>query len=85
MSHFGVLLRVALGMSAHCHVVQHRAVRIKALLLEDRRSASQIALGVGFTYQGHMTQRMQRLFGVMLCDVTHAGKALAAATDTPVG
>lgn len=57
--------------------------RAKALLLEGRRSASQIALDVGFAHQSHMTQWMQRLLGVTPRDVIRAGKALAVAADPP--
>lgn len=81
--HFNVLFRATLGVPAHRYVVQRRVARAKALLLEGRRSASQIALDVGFAHQSHMTQWMQRLLGVTPRDVIRAGKALAAAADPP--
>ena len=82
---FNVLFRATLGVPAHRYVVQRRVARAKELLLEGRRSASQIALDVGFAHQSHMTQWMQRLLGVTPRDVIRAGKALAATADTPAG
>lgn len=80
--HFNVLFRATLGVPVHRYVVQRRVERAKALLLEGRRSASQIALEVGFAHQSHMTQWMQRLLGVGPRDVVRAGKAAAASADT---
>ena len=73
--HFNVLFRATLGVPVHRYVVQRRVERAKALLLEDRRSASQIALDVGFAHQSHMTQWMRRLLGVTPRDITRAGRA----------
>ena len=76
--HFNVLFRATLGVPVHRYVVQRRVERAKALLLEGRRSASQIALDVGFAHQSHMTQWMQRLLGVTPRDITRAARAGAA-------
>ncbi|WP_439893889.1 helix-turn-helix domain-containing protein (plasmid) [Ralstonia sp. 25C] len=73
--HFNVLFRATLGVPVHRYVVQRRVERAKALLLEGRRSASQIALDVGFAHQSHMTQWMQRLLGVTPRDITQAARA----------
>lgn len=81
--HFNALFRATLGVPAHRYVVQRRVERAKALLLEGPRSASQIALEVGFAHQSHLTQWMQRLLGVTPREVIRAGKASAAASDTP--
>ncbi|PLT17390.1 MULTISPECIES: AraC family transcriptional regulator [Ralstonia] len=81
--HFNALFRATLGVPAHRYVVQRRVERAKALLLEGHRSASQIALEVGFAHQSHLTQWMQRLLGVTPREVIRAGKASAAAADTP--
>ncbi|WP_354533530.1 AraC family transcriptional regulator [Ralstonia sp. 1138] len=81
--HFNALFRATLGVPAHRYVVQRRVERAKALLLEGPRSASQIALEVGFAHQSHLTQWMQRLLGVTPREVIRAGKASAAAADTP--
>jgi len=83
--HFNVLFRATLGVPVHRYVVQRRVERAKVLLLEGRRSASQVALEVGFAHQSHMTQWMQRLLGVGPRDVVRAGKAAAASVDTLAG
>ena len=80
--HFNVLFRATLGLPVHRYVVQRRVERAKALLLEGRRSASQIALDVGFAHQSHMTQWMQRLLGVTPRDIARAGRATSASAGT---
>jgi AraC family transcriptional regulator len=62
--HFKVLFRETMGMPVHRHVVQRRVERAKALLLQGRLSASQIALEAGFAHQSHMAHWMKRLLGV---------------------
>lgn len=62
--HFKVLFRETLGMPVHQYVVQRRVERAKALLLQGRLSASQIALDTGFAHQSHMAHWMGRLLGV---------------------
>lgn len=79
--HFNVLFRATLGVPVHRYVVQRRVERAKALLLEGRSSASQIALDVGFAHQSHMTQWMRRLLGLTPRDIARAGRA-AAPADT---
>ncbi len=80
--HFNVLFRATLGVPVHRYVVQRRVERAKTLLLEGRRSASQIALDVGFAHQSHMTQWMQRLLGVTPRDIARAGRVAAVSSDT---
>ncbi len=80
--HFNVLFRATLGVPVHRYVVQRRVERAKTLLLESRRSASQIALDVGFAHQSHMTQWMQRLLGVTPRDIARAGRVAAVSADT---
>jgi AraC family transcriptional regulator len=62
--------------------VQRRVERAKVLLLEGRRSASQVALEVGFAHQSHLTQWMQRLLGVTPREIIRAGRAAATVADT---
>ncbi|WP_409934661.1 helix-turn-helix domain-containing protein [Paraburkholderia sp. BCC1884] len=62
--HFKVLFRETLGMPVHRYVVQRRVERARALLLQGRLSASQIALDTGFAHQSHMAHWMGRLLGV---------------------
>ncbi|WP_199029566.1 AraC family transcriptional regulator [Ralstonia sp. ASV6] len=80
--HFKVLFRATLGVPVHRYVVQRRVERAKVLLLDGRRSASQIALEVGFAHQSHMTQWLQRLLGVTPREIIRAGRAAAAVADT---
>lgn len=79
--HFKVLFRATLGVPVHRYVVQRRVERAKTLLLEGHRSASQIALDVGFAHQSHMTQWMQRLLGVTPREIVRAGRAAVASAD----
>lgn len=81
--HFKVLFRATLGVPVHRYVVQRRVERAKALLLEGRRSAAQIALDVGFAHQSHMTQWMHRLLGATPREIARAGRAAEASADTP--
>jgi AraC family transcriptional regulator len=62
--HFKVLFRETFGMPVHRHVIGQRVERAKALLLQGRLSASQIALDTGFSHQSHMAHWMKRLLGV---------------------
>jgi AraC family transcriptional regulator len=62
--HFKLLFRETLGMPVHQYVVRRRVERAKALLLEGRLSASQIALDTGFAHQSHMAHWIGRLLGV---------------------
>jgi AraC family transcriptional regulator len=62
--HFKVLFRETLGMPVHRYVVQRRVERAKALLLQGKLSASQVALETGFSHQSHMAHWMNRLLGL---------------------
>ena len=62
--HFKALFRDTLGVPVHQYVVQRRVERARALLLQGRLSASQIALDTGFAHQSHMAHWMSRLLGV---------------------
>lgn len=62
--HFKALFREALGMPVHQYVVQRRVERARALLLEGKLSASQVALEAGFAHQSHMAHWMNRVLGV---------------------
>ncbi|MGF6774242.1 AraC family transcriptional regulator [Paraburkholderia sp. GAS199] len=62
--HFKALFRETLGMPVHQYVLRRRVERARALLLEGRSSASQIALDTGFAHQSHMAHWMGRLLGV---------------------
>ncbi|QCP52591.1 helix-turn-helix transcriptional regulator [Trinickia violacea] len=73
--HFKVLFRETVGVPVHRHVVQRRVERAKALLMQGRLSASQVALEVGFAHQSHMAHWMKRLLGVTPRDIAREGVA----------
>jgi AraC family transcriptional regulator len=72
--HFKVLFRETLGMPVHQYVVRRRVERAKALLLEGRFSASQIALDTGFAHQSHMAHWIGRLLGATPRELRSAGR-----------
>ena len=71
--HFKVLFRETLGMPVHQYVVQRRVERARALLLQGRLNASQIALETGFAHQSHMAHWMGRLLGVTPRELVKSG------------
>ena len=62
--HFKVLFGNSVGLSAHRYVVERRVERARQMILQGRRSMSDIALDVGFAHQGHLTRCMQRVLGI---------------------
>jgi AraC family transcriptional regulator len=64
VSHFKVLFREAVGLSAYQYLIRRRVERAKNLLGEDKLSISQIAIKTGFAHQGHLARHMHRLLGV---------------------
>jgi AraC family transcriptional regulator len=71
--HFKVLFRETLGMPVHRYVVQRRVERAKALLLQGKLSASQVALETGFSHQSHMAHWMSRLLGLTPREIVKDG------------
>ena len=71
--HFKVLFRATLGVPVHQYVVQRRVERARALLLQGRLSASQVALEAGFAHQSHMAHWMGRLLGVTPRELVKSG------------
>jgi AraC family transcriptional regulator len=82
--YFKALFRATLGVPVHRYVVQRRVERARAMLLEGRLTATQIALEAGFAHQSHMTQWMSRLLGQTPRDIANAGKSARRAASTPV-
>jgi AraC family transcriptional regulator len=70
--HFKVLFRETFGVPVHRHVVQRRVERARALLMQGRLSASQVALEVGFAHQSHMAHWMKRLVDVTPRDIARS-------------
>jgi AraC family transcriptional regulator len=73
--HFKVLFRETFGVPVHRYVVVRRVERAKALLMQGRLSASQVALEVGFAHQSHMAHWMKRLLGVTPRDIAREESA----------
>jgi AraC family transcriptional regulator len=70
--HFKVLFRETFGMPVHRYIVQRRVERARALLLDGRLSAAQIALVAGFAHQSHMAHWMNRLLGMSPGEIVKA-------------
>ncbi|PMS36638.1 AraC family transcriptional regulator [Trinickia symbiotica] len=73
--HFKVLFRETFGLPVHRYVVERRVEHAKALLIDGRLSASQVALEVGFAHQSHMASWMKRLLGVTPRDIAREDAA----------
>lgn len=63
-SHFKTLFKRSTGLPVHEYVVQRRVRRARALLLQGRLAASQVALEAGFSHQSHMARSMRRVLGI---------------------
>jgi AraC family transcriptional regulator len=63
-SHFKALFRRSMGLPVHEYIVQRRVERARALLLEARLPAAEIALATGFAHQSHMARQMRRVLGL---------------------
>jgi AraC family transcriptional regulator len=79
--HFKLLFRETLGVPVHQYVVRRRVERAKALLLEGRLSASQIALDTGFAHQSHMAHWIGRLLGVTPRELRGAARDEAVSAE----
>src|SRR5262249_30398136 len=64
ISHFKVLFREAVGLSAHQYLIRRRVERAKNLLCEGDLSVAQIAIETGFANQSHLARHMHRVTGV---------------------
>lgn len=65
VSHFKVLFRRSVGLSAHQYLIRRRIERAEALLLHSRLPIGQVALEVGFCHQSHLAMHMRRILGVL--------------------
>jgi len=64
VSHFKPLFKQAVGMPVHRFVLERRVERARLLLVEGRKSLTEIAMEVGFTHPSHMAHWMRRLLGL---------------------
>lgn len=62
-SHFNVLFKRSLGLSAHRYVVRSRVERALQLLAAGELSVSAVALEAGFANQSHLSAWMRRIVG----------------------
>lgn len=64
LSHFKPLFKQAVGMPVHRFVLERRVERARTLLLQGKKSMSEIALEAGFSHPSHMARCMRRLLGL---------------------
>ena len=69
-SHLKTQFKRSTGLPVHTYVVQRRVERAKALLLDGKLPASQVAAEAGFAHQSHMARCMRRVLGVTPSSVT---------------
>lgn len=62
--YFVRLFKVTTGVSPYQYVLNLRVERAKALLRDDARSISDLALHCGFSHQEHLTRTFRRFTGV---------------------
>jgi AraC family transcriptional regulator len=62
--HFGQAFKMATGRSPHRYVIEKRVERARALLRDPLLSIAEIATGVGFASQSHLTVNFRRLTGL---------------------
>ncbi|MBB5770252.1 AraC-like DNA-binding protein [Brevundimonas vesicularis] len=62
-SYFAAAFRISFGESPRAHLIRRRLLRARAMMLETRQSLAEIAIGVGFADQAHLTRHFRRLFG----------------------
>ena len=59
--HFGQAFKASMGMPPHRYLIERRIHRAKELLIGGNRSIAEIAVGVGFSSQSHMTFNFRKL------------------------
>lgn len=64
LSHFKALFRQAMGVPVHRYVLERRVERARLLVLEGRRTMTEIAVEVGFAHASHLARSMRRVLGV---------------------
>ena len=63
-SHFSHLFRQSTGKSPYKFLIQQRVHRARELLLDRDMAIADIAIGVGFYDQSHLSRHMKKLLGV---------------------
>ena len=63
-SHLNALFRELMNISLHQYVIQRRVERAKTLLLQAKKSITEIALEAGFAHQSHLARHMRRALGL---------------------
>jgi AraC family transcriptional regulator len=62
--HFGEAFKASMGVSPHRYVIERRVRRAAELLNDGIGSIAEIAYGVGFSSQSHLTTNFRRIIGV---------------------
>jgi AraC family transcriptional regulator len=63
-SHLNTLFRHSMGVAVHQYVIQRRVELAKTLLLQEKKSITDIALEAGFAHQSHLARHMRRMLGL---------------------
>jgi AraC family transcriptional regulator len=63
LSHFKALFRQAMGVPVHRYVLERRVERARLMVLEGRRTMTEIAVEVGFAHASHLARSMRRVLG----------------------
>jgi AraC family transcriptional regulator len=63
-SHLNALFRHSMGVAVHQYVIQRRVELAKTLLLQKKKSITEIALEAGFAHQSHLARHMRRMLGL---------------------
>lgn len=63
-SHFRVLFKRSVGLSAHQYVRRCRVERAQALLLAGEMGIAEVAFETGFAHQSHMARATRQVLGV---------------------
>jgi AraC family transcriptional regulator len=69
LSHFKTLFRQAMGMPVHRYVMERRLNRARQLMMEGKRSMTDIALETGFAHPSHLARSMRRVLGLSLTQI----------------
>ena len=71
-SHFRVLFKRTVGLSAHRYVARRRAIRAEALLQSGDMPIAEVALETGFAHQSHLAHVLRQVLGVTPGEIRRA-------------
>jgi len=73
-SHFRVLFKRSVGLSAHHYVARRRALKAQELLLSGEMAIAEVALETGFAHQSHLARVLRQVLGVTPAEIRRAGR-----------